>query len=472
MCCRSRRSFASQSSHSSDSSARRSTNIHVTAGGVLVLVLGGTFGARWIYGQVLGDDSSSSSSSSTRIDPYRQDKSKATVLLQTTGTASAKGGGGDEKVNPKNLVGGKTAQGVKLTQVDKADFEAFLAQQRAILASAQKQSQDKAARVLRTELQNAMVDATDRVASFCDWYLSYPTTYKLLGIAMSSATQYAVSFPLHKDAAQDRLATKVSQDIQGHVCRKYEAMVLRPAVIHPKIHRAFVASLHQAHEDYLQAIANLETSVAKFVSKNGQSSSYAVPPSSNDVIVNMDWDAQLAKVQHVPLAYEKSPELTVGLVTAGAAVGKLAGAASLGGAVKALGAKLAAPFATKAAGTALAGKAAAGATAGGVLGGPLGATVGAAVGIGVDVAVNAGVALMQRSALEKDVHESLDATLMEWEERLRPELDRVQSVWYGHAVGLLQIETQPDDDDNDDSADHDQARKSTVTEQPTKNTAS
>lgn len=414
-----------------------STNIHVTAGGVLILVVGATLGGRWLYDQMLGG-ASQGAAANTKIDPYRLDASRATVLLQTAAATSDQ-----PKASQANLSSsGKTADGVSLQKVDRAEFEAFLAQQRAILTRARKQSEQVAAQVLSTELKRALADADDRVADFADWYLGYPTTYKLLGLAMSSATQYAVTFRNNKD--QETLASKVAQDLQVHVCRKYEALVLRPAVTHPKIHRAFVTSLRRAHEEYLQAVAELETSVSDFVSNQARSY-YASPPSSNDVVVNVDWSAQLAKVQHVPLAYEKTPELTVGLVTAGAAAGKIAGTASLGAAVKALGAKLSAPFATKAAGTVMAGKAAAGATAGAAAGGALGATVGAAVGIGVDVAVNAGVALMQRSALEQDVRESLDATLMEWEERLRPELDRAQSVWFGHAEDLLRVDTTPSD---------------------------
>ena len=91
---------------------------------------------------------------------------------------------------------------------------------------------------------------------------------------------------------------------------------------------------------------------------------------------------------------------------------------------------------------ALAGKAATGATAAGTLvGGPLGgaaaAVTGAAVGIGIDATVNAGVALMQRPALEKDIHQAIDATRLEWENRLQLEIDRVHAVWFDHAISTL-----------------------------------
>eukprot|EP00978_Attheya_sp_CCMP212_P003515 scaffold7251_cov43-Attheya_sp.AAC.1 len=100
---------------------------------------------------------------------------------------------------------------------------------------------------------------------------------------------------------------------------------------------------------------------------------------------------------------------------------------------------MAAPFASKALGATVLTKAAsAGATGGMMVGGPVGAAAGAAFGIGVDMTVNAGIAMMQRPALQADIHDSLDATLLEWEERLLPELERVHTLWFDHAESLLE----------------------------------
>ena len=54
---------------------------------------------------------------------------------------------------------------------------------------------------------------------------------------------------------------------QAHVGRKYEAIVLRPALTDPELHRAFVRSLQSAHREYLAAVSGLEASVAAFVSQ-------------------------------------------------------------------------------------------------------------------------------------------------------------------------------------------------------------
>jgi hypothetical protein len=53
--------------------------------------------------------------------------------------------------------------------------------------------------------------------------------------------------------------------------------------------------------------------------------------------LDLDWTAQLQKVEHVPLTYEKSsPEQTLAMLGAGAAAGTLGGAAAVAKAVTAV----------------------------------------------------------------------------------------------------------------------------------------
>ena len=375
--------------------------IQLSAGAAAVFVLGGVFAARSIYEQFLNNNGHQS---------IRRDESKATVLLKTVAPA-------------KPLA--------QFQEMDAKEFEAFCREQRRLLAEAAKRNQQEAAEMLHRELLEVL--PVDRIPVFSEWYFSYATTYKLLGVAMTSAMKHAVTI-----RKEQSLKERVSEELQEVVQQKYEALVLRPALTDPKIHRAFLSSLKHAHKSYLSALSEMEESVSKFVSE--QSRPYAEPLQKDQVVVELDWTAQLQKIQHLPAAYEKTPT-GVALVAGGAAAGKIAGGATMGGAAKAIAAKLASPFATKAAGAALGGKAVAGAATGTLVGGPLGGAVGAAagaaIGVGVDMTVNLGVALMQRPALEKDVHDSLEETLVEWEERLLQELEHVQSVWYSHAKDAL-----------------------------------
>jgi hypothetical protein len=393
---------------------------------VLAVVFGGTLSARYLYSYVLQNQHPSNSVTSPK-----RDASKATVRIKQAPLAPK----AISQANTKSSNASDDDSSYSLQQVDAKEFAVFVEQQHAILVQAEQHGITHARETLHTELQRALEDAQDRVPRFADWYFAYPTTYKLLTLAMSSAVKHAVTF-----RKEQTLKERVSEDLQDYIRAKYLNIVLRPALTDPRIHRAFVAALESSHQHYQDTLQALDTSVQQFVTKQAQPYLVA-PPSASDVIVDLDWTAQLQKVQHVPMHYEKFPERTVVLVASGAAAGKMAGGATLGAAAKAVTAKLAAPFATKAAASAMGGKAAAGAASGALLGGPLGGAVGAvagaALGVGVDMGVNAGISLLHRGTLEKDLHESIDATLLEWEERLGPELLQVQTVWFRHAKDIL-----------------------------------
>lgn len=388
-CCR-QRLFTSSTKNDTSSNNK----INITAGGAALLLVGGAVSGRWILSShLIADDQSRP----------RRDASKATVVLHLPKSTDT------PKLKRENL-DTETRQVV----IDAEQFEFFCKQQRRILKAERVSSQQKGRKRLETQLKQAFQGAHDRIPKFADWYFSYATTWKLWGMAISSAANHAISF-----RTEQSLKDKVSQDLQAFVCQKYEAIVLRPAVTDPLIHRAFREALRGAFDDYQESISNLHNSVADLISD--------VPVAQpKEVLLELDWTAQLQKVEHVPMAFEKSPKaLTVALVGAGAVSGKLAGGAAIGGATKAMLGKLVAPFATKAVGASMSG-----ATAGAVVGGPLGAAAGAAVGIGVDMTVNAGVALMQRSAFETDLKDSLDVTVKEWQDRLFPEMDEVQEIWF------------------------------------------
>jgi len=378
-----------------------------------LLVVGAGLSGRLVYQSLIDAENQK-----YRI--IRRDASRATILLDTSKmkTTSAS----------KLTLEGLDKESETLHQVNAADFAKFCAKQRTILKEAQEKSKQLAMQNLRSELRDAFSDASGRVSSFSNWYFAYRTNWKLLAAAFASAAKHAVTF-----RTEQTLSEKVSEDLQQLVCRKYEALVLRPALTDPKIHLAFMRSVRLAHKDYLQSLEELEKGVATFVSK--QTTVYSSPPRSDDVIVNMDWRTQLQKVDHLPISYEKSPQFSVALLGSGAVFGKIGG----GAAAKAMLGKIVSPFVTKAVGATLGGgTAAVGAASGAMTAGPFGAAIGAAIGLGVDVAVNAGVALMQRSAFEKDVEEGLFATATEWEENIfLPELEKIQDLWFDQALSVL-----------------------------------
>jgi hypothetical protein len=91
----------------------------------------------------------------------------------------------------------------------------------------------------------------------------------------------------------------VSTELQEHVCRKYQAIVMRPALTDPALHRAFVHSLRCAHEGYCDALRSLDDAAKEFVAE--QSKVYASPPQISDVVLSVDYCTHLHKIEHVPI---------------------------------------------------------------------------------------------------------------------------------------------------------------------------
>lgn len=389
-----------------------------------MMVVGGALSARLAYSKFLLDPEDNNGMAREGL---RRDASNATVLLNTAGI--------QQKVTAK-LTLEDVDESTRVWVADEEGFSSFCKEQRKILQTARENSKEAAKETFRNELGDAFVEVYGRIDTFASWYFAYSTTWKLLSVALTSAAKHAVTF-----RSEQTLSQKVSEDLQALVCRKYEALVLRPALTDPKVHRAFVRSIRIAHKEYLKSLEDLEGSVASFVAN--ETSAYSSPPRPGDVVVDVDWRTQLQKVDHLPLTFERTPEFSVAVVGASVVAGKVIGGGAAAGATKAMVGKVVSPFVTKAVGATLSGgTAAAGAAGGAIAVGPIGAAVGAAIGITVDMTVNAGVALMQRSSFEHDVKQSLDATILEWEENLFPEVERIHGIWFDHAESVLDMKNR------------------------------
>jgi hypothetical protein len=427
-----RRAF---SATSKPNTATPSTTSVSTAVAAVALVFGGAMGARWWYSSTVGKHNGYDSILfNSKTGAPRQDQSKVTIVLP---------GETIDTISKTKTSTAKTENA--LLQVNLEELREFFQTQQAVIESQQLQAKEETRQTLHQQLSAAFQDCRERgVPQFAKWYFSYTTTYKLFSIAMKSAAKHALT--IQKEST---LQQAVTQDLQLYICDKYQALVLRPAVTDPKIHKAVLQTLEQVYEmSYQPAMGELETAMQRFAqghsddveetTSTATSSRPRLTIPADSVVLELDWKAQLQKAVHLPVAYEKNPpEFSVAIIGGSAIAGKAMG----GAAVKAVSAKLAAPFAAKAVGSTLGGKAAAGAAAAGgmMAGGPLGAGMGAAIGIGMDMAVNKGISLMQRSAFEADVQESLDATILEWEAKILPEVDRlVQEDWFGQLQAMLQ----------------------------------
>lgn len=395
--------------------------------------------ARWWYTSNVNDYS-------ILLDPKtgapRPDQSKVTIVLPIAKSPNSTRNILKTKPKTENSSENLSDEEASVAlQVDQQALSSFLKMQQEELGKKKSKANEETQSVLHDQLAGALQECRTRgVQQFANWYFSYTTTYRLLSIAMQSAAKHVVTF-----RKEQTLQEAVTRDLQLYLVGKYQAMVLRPAVTDPKVHRATIKTLEIIHAQvYQPALVEMESAMQDFAASKEADCTTSTPARplslpSNAVRIELDWRAQLQKAQHLPVAYEKRPpEFSLALIGGGAVAGKVAG----GAAIKAMSAKLAAPFVTKAVGSTLGGKVAAAGVAGGALaGGPLGAGLGAAVGVAMDMAVNQGISLMQRSAFEEDVLQSLNATFLEWEGRILPEINRVvHEEWFAQLDAMLQLE--------------------------------
>jgi len=303
-----------------------------------VAVSGTVLAARFGYSRLLDDHRQNTAAAAAAADRIRRrgaprrDASRATVVLLQNVPTTSSSSSQQQQVEPLSRPQQLQQTNHTTTAVDAEQFVQFVAEQRARLAQSAVRNEQHAQQLLHQELEDAVLHGADaRVTAFCDWYLSYPTTYRLLGIATAAAARHAVRRRSSSDQ-DDSLSDAVARELQAHVARHYEATVLRPGQTDPRLHRALLRSLQRAHQLYLESLKDLDAAVADFVVRQQQQAGSSLAATAqqtapiitpDQVVLELDWAAQRQKVQHVAVQYDKSPERTVALVTAGAAAGKV-----------------------------------------------------------------------------------------------------------------------------------------------------
>lgn len=311
----------------------------------------------------------------------------------------------------------------KSSLVDQEKYSKFVQASVSALLDAQVEMEKEASKLLNQQLDSCFKSISVRSEQFADWYFSYSTSFRLLQEA-------AVSFARHGAKFWENTAVNeaVSLDMDKFMTKKYERIVLRPEINNAAMQTAYLKCVRDIHEKYRAAVLSIEAGMAELLNNE---TSHLEPPRATDIKLSLDWASQLHKIKTVPANFEKSPELTLILSTAGAAVGKsLASKGVAIGTTKALAGKLTAPFVTKVA------TAGGGALAGSVAG-PVGTLGGAFLGLGIDYTVNAGIELVKREEFIKDVEQVVDATRQDYFLLLEHELHRATRVWIEDAIQLL-----------------------------------
>jgi hypothetical protein len=336
------------------------------------------------------------------------------------------------QVRPTVTLVYKTQNGKKVRVIaDAQEYSTFINQQVTTLESSRNQLLAKTEQQLHNKLGKIFDEMQGRVERFADWYFAYPTTYKILWEATTSATRHVLS------TEATSVSDAVSYDVEKYLHKHYENIVLRPEITDPQLQEGYQSGLQTAHGYYVDVLSKMHADFQAFVSKY---TDHLDAPVAENTVLTLDWESQFNKVNMAE--YEKGPKgAAVGatLAAGGAVVGKtlagavgkgVAGKAITGAASKTIFAKLSAPFVSKAV---LAG---AGGAAG-ALGGPVGIAVGAIGGLGIDYLINEGVELTQRETFTTDVSEALATTQQEWEKQMLKSLREAVNIWMDDTIQLL-----------------------------------
>ena len=208
---------------------------------------------------------------------------------------------------------------------------------------------------IRKTNSKSFSEMSNHIPDYADWYFAYTTTYKILGIALSSASSHA--FETSVMPLKDAVAADVEEYLEMH----FEEIVLKPELSDSMLKQNYKQVLGQAHTQFLKTIAELKQEFQKYIAER---TSHYDDINYDRVSIKIDWERQFEKVSMT--GYEKGgggAAVGAGLTGGGAVAGKLiAGKVVASGIGKAFLAKLAAPFVGKA--VSLAGSVAAGGAAG------------------------------------------------------------------------------------------------------------
>ena len=202
----------------------------------------------------------------------------------------------------------------KSSLVDQESYSKFVQSSVAALLEAQEAMDQESSRLLGKELDHCFSSIKPRAENFADWYFSYSTSFRLLQEAAVSLARHGAKF-LEKTPLHEAVAT----DMDKFLTKKYERIVLRPEINNAELQNAYLKCVRDTHARYRQVVTEIESGMAELLASE---TSHLDPPCSTDIRLSLDWASQLHKIKTVPANFEKSPELTLILSTAGAAVGK------------------------------------------------------------------------------------------------------------------------------------------------------
>lgn len=344
---------------------------------------------------------------------------------------------GIESQIKKNIILVYKNEAGELTRIvaDRKSLSSFTNKQFEILEEKRREIREQVQHSIEKDNKKSFQALDRRITNYADWYFGYTTTYKICGVAVSSALSHSL------ETSTMPLLDAVALDVEEYLEKHFEKIVLKPEISDPVFQQNYCKNFNYTHDQFLSAIADFNADFQRFVAEN---TSHLDNLDHDQITVEIDWTSQFHKVSMA--GYEKGSGgvvvgagLTVGGAAAGKAIGgsigkALAGKTLASSAGKSLAAKLAAPFAGKA--VAVAGSAAAGGTAGSVCG-PVGTVVGAGAGIMADYLLNEGVELLNRDTFERDTRLALESFENELNKNETVSIQEAVDIWFNDSINLL-----------------------------------
>ncbi|MCP5150116.1 MAG: hypothetical protein H6982_05125 [Chromatiales bacterium] len=222
---------------------------------------------------------------------------------------------------PRLVIVGDGAGGLLHARVDADLVAAFARAETAALAEARAGAVARARAVLDAETA-AVFDAMHaRSADFVDWYLAWPTAWRLLGHQAVSAGTHLLRPSLLT------LGEAVERDTEALLERRYAETVLDPAGAQSRLEAALRAALSSLETDYLRAVDALDRRL-RALARAGitiESGTW----DATEARLALDWEA---RTRRLPGSRFDRGALEVlrgtGLGLAAAGIGRAAGAAA------------------------------------------------------------------------------------------------------------------------------------------------
>lgn len=345
--------------------------------------------------------------------------------------------GVQSEVNNKIILVYKNDGGeLKRVAASKSSLTAFAEKHLKILEEKRIETRTRVRNSITQDNKESFKTIYNRISEYADWYFAYTTTYKILGVAISSATTHTFETSIMP------ILDAVALDVEKYLEEHFENIVLKPEISDPIFQQNYKKNISIAHKQFLLVMANLNSEFQKYASEK---TNHLDNLNENQIEMEIDWASQFHKVSMT--GYEKGTGgavvgagLTAGGAFTGKAIGGALGKAATGkvlasSAGKSLIAKLSAPFVSKA--VSVAGSAAAGGVVGTAVGGPVGTVVGAGVGLLVDYAINEGVELVNRDTFEQDTRLAIESFEIELNNNESISLEEAVDIWFNDIINLL-----------------------------------